>query len=103
LYVLRLVEPITRGKREIIRPHLPQFGLARSSPAKHALYRLEDARWIFGGGHRISVFVQSYVPGFEKLWELAAVTERIETTGTADENILTQIRAHFPWSISGIF
>lgn len=36
---------------------------------------------------RIRMLVEAYVTGFEKLYELVAINQRVETSGPADKNI----------------
>jgi hypothetical protein len=87
LYIQTPIVPVARRKGEIIPAHLPQFSLAGAGPGKHRLYRLKEAGWIFSCAYRICVLVESHVTGFEKFFEQIAVTERIKTTGPADEDI----------------
>jgi hypothetical protein len=35
------------------------------------------------------MLVEPYVSGFEKLFELTAITERVETSGPANENVFS--------------
>jgi hypothetical protein len=63
-YVLLLVVSVAGGKSEVIPAHLPQFRFARSGPAKHLFYSLEEAWGFLGCVDCISMLVESYMTSF---------------------------------------
>ncbi len=93
LYVHRLVVTVARGKREVIRANLPEFGLSGSGSGEHTLDGLNDARRVLGCDDGIGVLVEPHVAGLEQFGELAAILKAIKTARAADENVYTEIRA----------